>query len=42
MDLVFEALEFAHELGDRPDEALIDIGLRKLVLRVLEESLGRR
>jgi hypothetical protein len=42
MDLVFEILDFADELGDRPNEALIDIGLRKLVLRMLKESLGRR
>lgn len=41
MDLAFEAFDFADELRDRPNEALIDIGLRKLVLRVLKESLGR-
>jgi hypothetical protein len=42
MDLVFETLDFAYELGDRSNEALIDIDLRMLVLRVLKESLGGR
>jgi hypothetical protein len=41
MDLAFEAPDLAEELRDRANEALIDIGLRKLVLRVLKESLGR-
>jgi hypothetical protein len=42
MDLGFESLNFAQQLGDRPNEALIDIDLRMLVLRVLKESLGGR
>jgi hypothetical protein len=42
MDLIFESLDFAQQLGDRPNEALIDIDLRMLMLRVLKESLGGR
>lgn len=42
MDLGFESLDFAQQLGDRPNEALIDIDLRMLVLRVLKEGLGGR
>ena len=42
MDLGFESLDFAQQLGDRPNEALIDIDLRMLVLRVLKESFGGR
>jgi hypothetical protein len=42
MDLGFESLDFAQQLGDRPNEALIDIDLRMLMLRVLKECLGGR
>ena len=42
MDLGFESLDFAQQLGDRPNEALIDIDLRMLVLRVLKESFCGR
>ena len=42
MDLGFEGLDFAQQLSDRPNEALIDIDLRMLVLRVLKESFGGR
>lgn len=40
MNLLFHIFHFAQELGDRPDQAGVDIDLRMLLLGELKEGFG--
>jgi hypothetical protein len=40
VNLVFHALHFAGEFGNRPDQAGVDIDLRMLLLGELQKGVG--